>query len=62
VSDSEPEHRVTEHTQIRLSLADLLAELALGTMAREVEMNDDEETKVGTTTSMVMSEAPVQPG
>jgi hypothetical protein len=61
--DSEPEHRVTEHTQIRLSLADLLAELALGAMAREVEMNEpDERAEISASTSMGISEPPAQPG
>ena len=47
MSDSEPEHPITEPTQIRLSFADLLAELALGAMAREVEMDEgDEEAEI----------------
>jgi hypothetical protein len=34
---------MTEPTEIRLSLADLLAELTLGAMAREVEMDESDE-------------------
>ena len=34
---------MTEPAEIRLSLADLLAELALGAMAREAEMDEDNE-------------------
>lgn len=34
---------MTEPTEIRLSLADLLAEIALGAMAREVEMDEGDE-------------------
>ena len=53
---------MTEHTQIRLSHADLLAELALGAMAREVEMNEpDERAEISASTSMGTSEPPAQP-
>ncbi len=34
---------MTEPTEIRLSLADLLAELTLGAMAREAEMDEGDE-------------------
>ena len=34
---------MTEPTEIRLSLADLLAELTLGTVAREAELDEGDE-------------------
>jgi hypothetical protein len=59
MSDPEPERPMTEPTEIRLSLADLLAELALGAMAREVEM--DEGAEVSASTSVATGELPAQP-
>ena len=54
---------MTEPTEIRLSPADLLAELAYGAVAREVEMNEgNEKTEVSASTSMVVDEPPAQPG
>jgi len=61
--DSEAEHPITEPIEIRLSLADILAELVLGAMAREVEMNEpDERAEISASTSMGISEPPAQPG
>ena len=54
---------MTEHTQIRLSPADLLAELALGAIAREVEMDEGAEVaEISASTSVAMGELPAQPG
>jgi hypothetical protein len=46
---------MSEPTEIRLSPVDLLAELALGAMAREVEIEEDAEVaEISASTSMVM--------
>ena len=59
----EPEHLVTELTEIRLSPADLLAELVLGAVAREVEMDEGAEVaEISASTSVTMGEPPAQPG
>jgi hypothetical protein len=54
------EHPMTEPTEIRLSPADILAELALGAMAREAEM--DEGAEISAPPSVAMGEPPAQPG
>jgi hypothetical protein len=57
--DSEAEHPMTEPIEIRLSLADILAELVLGAMAREVETDEgDEEAEITASSSIVIGESP----
>ena len=57
--DSEAEQPITEPIEIRLSLADILAELVLGAMAREVETDEgDEEAEITASSSVVIGESP----
>ena len=50
---------MTEPIEIRLSLADILAELVLGAMAREVETDEgDEEAEITASSSVVIGESP----
>ena len=56
MSDPKPEYPMTEPTEIRLSPADLLAELAFGVMAREVDMNNGADVaEISAPTSVAMS-------